>query len=87
MSFLKDIIIPLVVAAIAVGFLSNLVNFVLRLIRLDVLVLKLILFFGAWYFIGPLIYNFLLNTIIAHENDVISFFYQPVQIIMSILKV
>lgn len=87
MNFLKDIIIPLIIAAIAVGFLSYLINVLLRSIRLDISIIKIILFFVVWYFVGPVIYQFLLNNIITYENDVISFFYQPVQVIMSLLKI
>ena len=87
MNFLKDIIIPLIVAALAVGFLSYLINVLLRSIRLDISIIKVILFFVVWYFVGPVIYQFLLNNIITYENDVISFFYQPVQMIMSLLKI
>jgi hypothetical protein len=87
MRFLLDIILPLLIAGISIGIISYLINIILRLIKLDIAVIKLVLFLGAWYFVGPIIYDFILGTIIKYENEIIVFIYKPVQIIMTMLKI
>ncbi len=87
MTFIKDIAIPLIVCGIAVGLVSYVINVVLRLIRFDVAIIKIALFFVAWYFIGPIIYTFLVNNLIVYENEVISFIYTPVQTIMALFGI
>jgi hypothetical protein len=87
MRLLLDIILPLLIAGLSIGIISYLINFVLRLIKLDIAVFKIALFLGAWYFVGPIIYNFILGTIIKYENEIIIFIYKPVQVIMNMLQI
>lgn len=86
MNFLVDIFVPLIVAAIVVGIISTLLNVILRILHLDISLIKVIAFFVVWYFIGPIIYNFLVINIIHNENEIISFIYTPVQTIMGLLN-
>ena len=86
MTFLKDIVLPLVIAGLAIGVLNYIILLILRFIRLDMSLFKIALFFIAWYFVGPILYNLLLNSIIVNENEIISFIYTPVQTIMAMLS-
>lgn len=86
MIFLKNIAFPLLIAAIAVSILSTVINFLLRLIGLDITFIKLILFFAVWYFIGPILYDFVL-TVMSSSNEIIEFIYMPVQTIMGIFNI
>ena len=86
MRFLLDIVVPLIAAGISVGIISSLITSILRIIHFDVSIIKIILFFVAWYFIGPIIYNFLLDTIIVNQNDILEFIYKPVQAVMQALN-
>lgn len=87
MSFLLDTVVPLLIAGIAVGIISYLLNVILRAIGLDVSIIKLGLFFLVWYFVGPIIYEFLLSNLITHQNEIMRFIYEPVQMIMEVLKI
>ncbi len=87
MRFLFDIVIPLLCAGLAIGIISYIINVVLRAIKFDVSIVKIALFFVAWYFVGPIIYDFLLNYLIEYENEIITFIYQPIQIIMELLEI
>lgn len=85
MIFMKDIFIPLVLVALLIGGLNYLILALLRFIRLDFALFKIAIFFIVWYFVGPIIYNILLENIIVNENEIIRFLYMPVQIIMGLL--
>ena len=85
MIFMKDIFIPLVLVALLIGGLNYLILALLRFIRLDFALFKIVIFFIVWYFVGPIIYNILLENVIGNENEIIRFLYMPVQIIMGLL--
>lgn len=85
MIFMKDIFIPLVLVALLIGGLNYLILALLRFIRLDFALFKIVIFFIVWYFVGPIIYNILLENVIVNENEIIRFLYMPVQIIMRLL--
>ena len=56
MVFVKDIAIPLILAALSIGLISYLINVILRFIKLDLVIIKIALFLLVWYFVGPIIY-------------------------------
>ena len=85
MIYMKDIFIPLVLVALLIGGLNYLILALLRVIRLDFSLFKIVIFFIIWYFVGPIIYNILLENVIVNENEIIRFLYMPVQIIMGLL--
>lgn len=87
MVFVKDIAIPLILAALSIGLISYLINVILRFIKLDLVIIKIALFLLVWYFVGPVIYNWLLYAIMTSSNEVIEFFYMPIQVIMRLLNV
>lgn len=86
MVFLRNIAFPLLIAAIAIGALSTLINFLLRLIGLDMTFIKVVLFLVAWYFIGPILYDVVLKVMYS-SNEIIEFIYLPVQTIMGMLSI
>ena len=87
MVFVKDIAIPLILAALSIGLISYLINVILRFIKLDLVIIKFALFLLVWYFVGPVIYNWLLYAIMTSSNEIIEFFYMPIQVIMRLLNV
>jgi hypothetical protein len=87
MVFVKDIAIPLIFAALSIGLISYLINVILRFIKLDLVIIKIALFLLVWYFVGPVIYNWLLYAIMTSSNEIIEFFYMPIQVIMRLLNV
>lgn len=87
MVFVKDIAIPLILVALSIGLISYLINVILRFIKLDLVIIKIALFLLVWYFVGPVIYNWLLYAIMTSSNEIIEFFYMPIQVIMRLLNV
>ena len=87
MVFVKDIAMPLILAALSIGLISYLINVILRFIKLDLVIIKIALFLLVWYFVGPIIYNWLLYAIMTSSNEIIEFFYMPIQVIMRLLNV
>ena len=87
MVFVKDMAIPLILAALSIGLISYLINVILRFIKLDLVIIKIALFLLVWYFVGPVIYNWLLYAIMTSSNEIIEFFYMPIQVIMRLLNV
>lgn len=87
MVFVKDIAIPLILAALSIGLISYLINVILRFIKLDLVIIKIALFLLVWYFVGPIIYNWLLYAIMTSSNEIIKFFYMPIQVVMRLLNV
>ena len=87
MVFVKDIAIPLILAALSIGLISYLINVILRFIKLDLVIIKIALFLFVWYFVGPIIYNWLLYAIMTSSNEIIEFFYMPIQVVMRLLNV
>ena len=87
MVFVKDIAIPLILAALSIGLISYLINVILRFIKLYLVIIKIALFLLVWYFVGPIIYNWLLYAIMTSSNEIIEFFYMPIQVIMRLLNV
>lgn len=87
MVFVKDIAIPLILAALSIGLISYLINVILRFIKLDLVIIKIALFLLVWYFVGHIIYNWLLYAIMTSSNEIIEFFYMPIQVVMRLLNV
>lgn len=87
MVFVKDIAVPLILAALSIGLISYLINVILRFIKLDLVIIKIALFLLVWYFVGPIIYNWLLYAIMTSSNEIIEFFYMPIQVVMRLLNV
>ena len=87
MVFVKDIAIPIILAALSIGLISYLINVILRFIKLDLVIIKIALFLLVWYFVGPIIYNWLLYAIMTSSNEIIEFFYMPIQVVMRLLNV
>ena len=87
MVFVKDIAIPLILAALSIGLISYLINVILRFIKLDLVIIKIALFLLVWYFVGPIIYNWVLYAIMTSSNEIIEFFYMPIQVVMRLLNV
>ena len=78
MWFFRDIVFPIVLVYI--------LNLVLRLFHLDIPIIRLVGLFGFWYFIGPILYNWLITNIIIVEREGIRILYMPIQVIIEAFK-
>lgn len=81
--FWRDITLPIIIALLSLGILIFLANIILRLFRLDIPILRLAALLGAWYYIGPMIYNWLLQKVIVVNYEGIEVLYTPIQKIIE----
>ena len=81
MLFWTDIVIPIIVVALSIGLIVFALNLILRAVHLDITIIRILAFFIIWYFVGPVIYNFLLNHLITNEQEGIKILYMPIQFI------
>lgn len=83
MVFWRDLILPMVVVAVCVIGIVLIINLILRTFKLDFTVLRIFLFFAIWYFIGPIVYDFLSNNVLVVHYEGIKILYMPVQYIIN----
>lgn len=81
--FWRDIALPIIVALLALSVILFIVNLILRLFRLDIPILRLAGLLVLWYYLGPLIYNWLLQKVIVINYDLIEIIYTPIQKIIE----
>ena len=83
MLFFQDILIPFIIAAIVIVIISSLLNLLLRILHLGFVLIKVPLFLVVWYFVGPVIYNWLISGIIVNTSEWIRFIFIPFQYISN----
>lgn len=86
MIFWKDLFIPVLILSLVVWLIVILINIFFRAIHFDVVILKIISFFVIWYFVGPIIYTYLVDHIIVNEQEVLKILYMPIQYITGSLS-
>lgn len=86
MIFWKDIVFPIVLAILAIGLIIFLLNLILRFFRIDIPILKVIALFAIWYYVGPIIYEWLLYKVITVPNEGIEIIYTPIQSIIEVFE-
>ncbi len=86
MIFWKDIVFPIVVLLVAVFFIVFVINLVLRALKLDITILRIAAFFAIWYFVGPIIYDWLCNYVFTVQYEAIKILYMPIQYVIAALR-
>lgn len=86
MIFWKDIVFPVVVLVAAVWVIVFVINLVLRALKLDMTILRIAAFFAIWYFVGPIIYNWLSDYVFTIKYEAIKILYMPIQYLMAALQ-
>lgn len=86
MIFWKDIVFPIVVLLVAVFFIVFVINLVLRALKIDITILRIAAFFAIWYFVGPIIYDWLCNHVFTIQYEAIKILYMPIQYVIAALK-
>lgn len=84
MWFFRDIVFPIVLALFALTFIVFILNLVLRFFHLDIPIIRLIGLIAMWYYVGPIIYNWLVSKIIVVQRDFIEIIYNPIQSIVEV---
>lgn len=86
MWFFRDIVVPIVIALLVLALIVYILNFVLKLFQLDIPIIRLAGLIGIWYYVGPILYNWLVTNIIIVEREGIRILYMPIQIILEAFK-
>lgn len=83
MWFFRDIVFPIVLALLALTLIVFILNLVLRFFHIDIPILRFIGLVGIWYYVGPIIYNWLTSKIIVISREGIEIIYTPIQSILE----
>ena len=86
MVFWRDLVLPIVIVAICVAAIVLVINLVLRTFKLDITIFRIIAFFAIWYFVGPIVYNWLSNNVLSVHYEGIKILYMPIQYIIEYLS-
>ena len=86
MIFWKDIVLPVVIVAASSIAIVLVINLVLRTLKLDMTILRIFAFFIIWYFVGPIIYDWLVSNVLTVQYEGIKILYMPIQYIVDSLR-
>lgn len=84
--FWKDIVFPVVILVVAVLAIVFVINLVLRAIKLDMTIFRIAAFFAIWYFVGPIIYDWLSYHVLTVNYEAIRILYMPIQYVIVELR-
>lgn len=83
MWFFRDIVFPIVIALLVLALIIFVLNLVLRFFHLDIPIIRIVGLFGIWYYVGPIIYNWLITKVIVVPREGIRILYMPIQAIIE----
>lgn len=86
MIFFKDIIFPIVLLLVTVFLILFALNLILRFFWIDMPILKVAGLIAIWYYIGPIMYNWLVEKILTTPHEGIEIIYTPIQSILEALQ-
>lgn len=83
---LKNIILPIFIALLAISILYGFIRFLLRIIGISSSFTNFIFTLVAWYFLGQLLYTWLLSILITEGNEVVEFVFMPIQSVIGLFS-
>ena len=86
MFILKNMILPILIALLAISILYGFIRFLLRIIGISTSFTNFIFTLAAWYFLGPLLHNWLLSILITEGNEVVKFVFMPIQSVIGLFS-
>ncbi len=86
MIFFKDIIFPIVLLLVTLFLILFALNLILRFFGIDIPILKFAGLIAIWYYIGPIMYNWLVEKIVTVPHEGIEIIYTPIQSILEALQ-
>lgn len=78
MIFWTDIVFPIAIALFALVLIVFVLNLGLRLVHLDIAIFRIAGGLAIWYYVGPIIYTWLLEKIITVPREGIEIIYMPI---------
>ena len=86
MWFFRDIVFPIVLALLVLTLIVYILNLVLRLFHIDIPIIRFAGLIGFWYFVGPILYNWLMTKVIVVPKEGIRILYMPIQAILEVFE-
>lgn len=86
MFVLKNMILPILIALLAISISYGFIRFLLRIIGISTSFTNFIFTLAAWYFLGPLLHNWLLSILITEGNEVVEFVFMPIQSVIGLFS-
>lgn len=83
MWFFRDVMFPIVLALLALTLIVFILNLVLRFLHIDIPIIRFAGLLGIWYYVGPIIYNWLITNVIVVSREGIEILYAPIQAILE----
>ena len=83
MWFFRDIVFPIVLALLAFALIIFILNMILKFFSIDIPILRFAGLLIVWYYIGPIIYDWLIDKIIVVPREGIRILYMPIQSILE----
>lgn len=83
---LKNIILPILIALLAISILYGFIRFLLRIIGISTSFTNFIFTLAAWYFFGQFFYSWLLSILITESNEVVEFVFMPIQSVIGLFS-
>jgi len=83
MWFFRDIVFPIVLALLAFALIIFILNMILKFFSIDIPILRFAGLLIVWYYIGPIIYDWLIDKIIVVPREGIRILYMPIQAILE----
>lgn len=84
---LKSVVLPILLAVVCIVLIIVIVNVLFRLAQLDIWILKLAAVLMAWYFLGPMILDWLTEVLEIDVNEGVRILYMPIQAILEKIHV
>ena len=81
--FLKSVAFPIFLAALCITLIIVMVNALFRFVQLDIWILRFVGVLAAWYFLGPILLDWLNNVLNIEIGEGIKVLYTPIQSIIS----
>jgi len=58
----------------------------LRFFGIDIPIIRFVALVALWYFVGPILYNWLASNIVAVQYEGIEILYMPIQKILEVFE-
>ena len=86
MWFLRDIVLPIALALILLSLIVFIIHSVLKFFTLDIPIIKVAGLIGVWYYLGPIVYEWLMTKIVVVPREGIRVLYMPIHVIIETVK-